>query len=203
MEFNEKLQNLRKKNNISQQELAQKLYVSRAAISKWESGRGTPNIESLKNISKIFSVSVDELLSTDELITFAMEESKKREGNFKDLIFGLLDICALLLFFLPLFAQRIGTIVNEVSLLKLTYFSPYIRISFILLTVFTAIFGVLLLALQNYDKKFWLNYKYKISFFLSILEIIMFIASLQPYAAIFLFSLLIIKVLILIKKQCY
>ena len=57
MEFNEKLQELRKKNNLTQEELAEKLYVSRTAISKWESGRGYPGIESLKAISKFFSVS--------------------------------------------------------------------------------------------------------------------------------------------------
>ena len=48
MEFNEKLQLLRKQNNMTQEQLAEKLYVSRTAVSKWESGKGYPNIESLK-----------------------------------------------------------------------------------------------------------------------------------------------------------
>ena len=47
MEFNEKLQILRKQKGLTQEDLAEKLYVSRTAISKWESGRGYPNIESL------------------------------------------------------------------------------------------------------------------------------------------------------------
>ena len=59
MEFNEKLQHLRKENNMTQEQLAERLYVSRAAVSKWESGKGYPNIESLKAISKLFSVSID------------------------------------------------------------------------------------------------------------------------------------------------
>ena len=54
MEFNEKLQELRKQRGLTQEELAEKLYVSRTAISKWESGRGYPNIESLKAIAKFF-----------------------------------------------------------------------------------------------------------------------------------------------------
>ena len=54
MEFNEKLQELRKQKGLTQEELAEALYVSRTAISKWESGRGVPNIESLKAISKFF-----------------------------------------------------------------------------------------------------------------------------------------------------
>ena len=76
MEFNEKLQELRKQKGLTQEELATSLYVSRTAISKWESGRGYPNIESLKAIAKFFSVTVDELLSTDEVLTIAEEDSK-------------------------------------------------------------------------------------------------------------------------------
>ena len=63
MEFNEKLQLLRKQNNMTQEQLAEKLYVSRTAVSKWESGKGYPNIESLKSISRLFSVTIDDLLS--------------------------------------------------------------------------------------------------------------------------------------------
>lgn len=54
MEFGEKLQGLRKSKNLTQEELAEALYVSRTAISKWESGRGYPNIDSLKEISNFF-----------------------------------------------------------------------------------------------------------------------------------------------------
>ena len=54
MEFNEKLQELRKQKGLTQEELAEALYVSRTAISKWESGSGYPNIDSLKAISNYF-----------------------------------------------------------------------------------------------------------------------------------------------------
>ena len=62
MEFHEKLQELRKNKGITQEELAENLYVSRTAISKWESGRGYPSIDSLKAISRYFSVTIDELV---------------------------------------------------------------------------------------------------------------------------------------------
>ncbi len=54
MEFNEKLQLLRKQNNMTQEQLAEKLYVSRTAVSKWESGKGYPNIESLEKYIQAF-----------------------------------------------------------------------------------------------------------------------------------------------------
>lgn len=68
MEFNEKIQQLRKSKGLTQEELADYLYVSRTAISKWESGRGYPNIESLRAIAKFFSVSIDDLLSGEEVL---------------------------------------------------------------------------------------------------------------------------------------
>ena len=66
MEFHEKLQELRKSRNLTQEELAEALFVSRTAISKWESGRGYPSIDSLKEIAKFFCVTVDQLLSGEE-----------------------------------------------------------------------------------------------------------------------------------------
>ena len=75
MEFNEKLQELRKSRGLTQEELAEALFVSRTAISKWESGRGYPNLDSLKEISKYFSITIDELLSGDKLISIAEKEN--------------------------------------------------------------------------------------------------------------------------------
>ena len=78
MELSEKLQELRKEKGLTQEELAEALFVSRTAISKWESGRGVPNIESLKAISKFFSVSIDELLSGEEILKIADEDDKQK-----------------------------------------------------------------------------------------------------------------------------
>ena len=64
MEFNEKLQELRKQKNMTQDELAEHLYVSRTAISKWESGRGYPSIESLKAIDKKYFLSHTHAIKT-------------------------------------------------------------------------------------------------------------------------------------------
>ena len=61
---------------MTQEELAEALFVSRTAISKWESGRGYPSIDSLKEISSYFSVSIDDLLSEEQLIFIAEKENK-------------------------------------------------------------------------------------------------------------------------------
>ena len=75
MEFNEKLKELRSSRGLTQEELAEALFVSRTAISKWESGRGYPSIDSLREISDFFSVTIDELLSQRK-ITFNCGERK-------------------------------------------------------------------------------------------------------------------------------
>ena len=105
MELSVKLQELRKKKGLTQEELAEAIFVSRTAVSKWESGRGYPSIDSLKSIAKFFSVSIDELLSGDELLIAAEEEQSNTKGRYRDLVFGLLDVSVALLFFLLFFAD--------------------------------------------------------------------------------------------------
>lgn len=61
--LNEKIKTLRKQNHLTQEGLAEKLNVSRQAITKWESGAGTPDIGNIERLAKVFSVTVDELLS--------------------------------------------------------------------------------------------------------------------------------------------
>ena len=86
MELNEKLQELRKNKGLTQEELAAALYVSRTAVSKWESGRGLPSIDSLKQISAFFDVSIDDLLSADKALSLAEQENKASQRSFCDLI---------------------------------------------------------------------------------------------------------------------
>ena len=198
MEFNEKLQALRKKKDLTQEELATMLYVSRTAVSKWESGRGYPNIDSLKRIAEVFSVSIDELISGNELLSIAEEENKEKKHQFNCISLGLLDILASLLLFLPFFAQRIEGSISEVSLLSLLSVSPYLKILYVVSVASIAVFGLFILCLQSLRSSKWTKWKGIISFILSALSILLFIIGLQPYAAIFLFSLFLIKLYIYI-----
>lgn len=67
MKFSEKLKKLRKDNNITQEELADKLFVTRTAISKWETDSGYPSIESLKMLANFFQTTIDELISDEDI----------------------------------------------------------------------------------------------------------------------------------------
>jgi transcriptional regulator with XRE-family HTH domain len=200
MEFNEKIQELRKQKGLTQEELAEKLYVSRTAISKWESGRGYPNIESLKAIAKFFSVTVDELLSSGEVLTLAEEDNKRKEKHFRDLIYGLLDLCIAMLLFLPFFAEKADGTIQSVSLIALSGVQPYLKISYLAVVIAMIVMGVMTLALQNVQTTAWLKSKTTISLILGAIAVLVFIISSQPYAAVFAFALLVIKALMLIKR---
>lgn len=200
MNFNQKLQSLRKEKNITQQELAEALFVSRTAISKWESGKGYPSIDSLKLLAEFFSVTVDELLSCDQLMIIAEEDKKKEKNHFLDVLFGLLDISVILFLFLPLFAQRTDNIIQSVSLLSLEKIAFYLKTAYFVFTAIAVIFGLLILSLQHLNKYFWIKNKLKISLIINTLGALLFIISMQPYAAVLLFVFLIIKVLLLIKR---
>ena len=70
MTFGEKLKNARKNAGLSQEQLAQKLCVSRAAVAKWETDKGLPDIINLKAISKLLDVSIDTLLDDGQETDF-------------------------------------------------------------------------------------------------------------------------------------
>lgn len=200
MEFNKKLQELRKQRGITQEALAECLYVSRTAISKWESGRGYPNIDSLKAIAKFFSVTLDELLSSDEILTIAEQEGKKTERRVRDLVFGLLDIFMLLFLFLPLFAERSEAGVEEATLLSLGGVGLYLRILYFTVIIGLSLIGIMTLALQNCQTTAWMKTKVNISLILSAVSVFLFALGLHPYATVLAFILLVIKVVLLIKN---
>lgn len=77
MKFGEKLKQLRKDNNLTQEELAEKLYVTRTAVSKWETDKGFPAIDSLKLISELFHVSIDDLISDGDVETKRLLDEKR------------------------------------------------------------------------------------------------------------------------------
>lgn len=197
MEFNQKLQELRKEKGLTQEQLASTLYVSRTAISKWESGRGYPNIDSLKAIAKCFSVSLDDLLSEEEIFTISKKDNKQKSKYFYDLGYGLLDLSVVLLCFLPFFANRLNGNIQSVSLITLDGVQIYLKTAYIFIVTLIGGMGALTLLLQDFKSIFWLKHKRAISLTLSMVAALLFIISLQPYPTVFIFALTAIKVFIL------
>ena len=193
MEFRQKLQELRKQKGLTQEELAAAIFVSRAAISKWESGRGYPNIDSLKAIAKFFSITIDELLSGEEVLTIAEADVRQTENRFLDRTFGILDCCALLFLFLPVLGQTTGEGVRSASLLTLSGVEPWLRAAYFAVIVAMTGAGVLTLLPASRRPAFWETHKRRLSLLLNAAGTLLFILSRQPYAASILFIFLTIK----------
>lgn len=201
MEFNQKLQQLRKQKGLTQEELAEKLYVSRTAISKWEAGRGYPGIDSLKAIASFFSVTLDALLSSEQILSIAQEDQKQVKTHFCDFLFALLDLCMALLLFLPFFGVQTSDGIQTVSLLSLGGISPYLKAAYFAVVIAACATGVLTLALQSCTVSAWVMGKSKLSLTLGVLSVLLFTVGRQPYAAVFVFSLLAMKVCTLLKRH--
>lgn len=146
-------------------------------------------------------MTVDQLLSGEEVLTIAQEDQKQKTSHLRDMVFGLLDISVVMFFFLPFFGQNIGASVEEVSLLALNEIQAYLKIGYFVFIIATALLGVLTLALQNWDTAFWVKNKSNLSLGLTGLSVLLFIFSRQPYAAAFLFIFFAVKGLLLLKKQ--
>ena len=201
MEFNEKLQKLRTNENLTQEELAEKLYVSRAAISKWESGRGYPSIDSLKAIAKYFHVTIDELIGSEEIVNLAEQDMKSSNKKYTALICGILDCLTLLLLFLPVFGNGGKTDVESVSLLAMTGVGLWLKIIFIAVIGITILNGFCTVIISNFDKPAWNKHRVVTGVVLSILGTMLFILARQPYAGIFYLCILVIKGILVIKSK--
>ncbi|HDR8257959.1 TPA: helix-turn-helix transcriptional regulator [Bacillus cereus] len=78
MIFSERLKEEREKRNWSQNDLAEKLHVSRQSVSKWETGKNYPSIEIIIHLSDLFGITIDELLRSDEELTQKIIEDSKQ-----------------------------------------------------------------------------------------------------------------------------
>ncbi len=190
MEFNEKLQELRKGRGLTQEELAKELFVSRTAISKWESGRGYPSIDSLKEISRYFSVSIDELICSDEIIAAAENEKRDLVKKYTALICGLLDVLTALLLFIPVFGNSKA---EAVSLFGLTDISMWLMIVYTSVIGLSVLNGISAVIISRFDKPLWNKHRLVTGAMLSVTAVFLFMITRQPYAGIISFTILISK----------
>ena len=97
MKLADYLKEYRKEKNITQEELAGMLYVTKQAVSKWETERGLPDIETYKEISKLLGVSVDELLGLEKDNAISSNEEKSKKLLFLFSIICSLLVCAIVI----------------------------------------------------------------------------------------------------------
>ena len=200
MEFHEKLQELRRSRSLTQEELAEAIFVSRTAVSKWESGRGYPSIDSLKALSKFFSVTIDELICSGEMLSVAENEKKTFISRYRSLLFGTLDIFAALMMFLPVFGN--GPDLAAVSLIGFEPVNPIIKPIVIFIVAALALSGICSAVLGCLGRSARDSQRLAAGMALSILSTAVFVLTRQPYAGFICFSLLVIKgLLVIMVKQ--
>ena len=200
MEFNEKLQALRKSKGLTQEELAEAIFVSRTAVSKWESGRGYPGIDSLKALSRFFNVTIDELICPDELITAAENEKQDMISRYTALLCGISDIFAVLLLFIPVFGSG-GEHPETVSLFAVAGIQLWIKIVYAVVIGLTALNGVSGVIISRLDRPIWNRHRLVTGIALSIIACVIFIAAKQPYAGLICFAILISKGYLILRSR--
>ncbi len=135
MSFGEKLASLRKEHNLSQEELANKLNVSRQAVSKWESNNAYPETEKIVAICKLFNSSMDELIGLKE-------GGIKKENKFKKTLNSILDnfLKGIKMFSLMTFKQKIKCLM-EIFFYSICLIFLYFFIKIILVFILDDLFS--------------------------------------------------------------
>ena len=198
MELGEKLKTLRAERGLTQEQLAAKLYVSRTAVSKWETGGGSPNLDSLQAVARLFDVSVDDLLSTDDLIVLARDERRSTARSSGMLSFGLLDVLAVVFAFIPLYGVDDGSFVRMANLADYGA-SVDFGASFAVMAaaVVSLMFvGAVEIVLAAAGSRRAARIVALVGFAVQALAVVLFASTMQPYATTLMFVLLLAKVVV-------
>ena len=198
MDIGEKLKALRTERGLTQEQLAAKLYVSRTAVSKWETGGGSPNLDSLQAVARLFDVSVDDLLSTDDLIVLARDERRSTARSSGMLSFGLLDVLAVVFAFIPLYGVDDGSFVRMANLADYGA-SVDFGASFAVMAaaVVSLMFvGAVEIVLAAAGSSRAARIVALVGFAVQALAVVLFASTMQPYATTLMFVLLLAKVVV-------
>ena len=194
MELCKKIKKIRSDNKLTQEQFAEKMLVSRTAVSKWENGTCYPSIDSLKYMSKIFNVSLDKLLSSEEMLEIAYMENKNSIFKYNSLLFCLLDVVRIIFIFLPLYSYKTNDFVYSVLLFNSNDLGVLSKIIFMLIFIGFLVLGIIELIFNYNGNNSFLN---KISMFLDIISIFVLLFTKQPYIIALMFVIFIIKIIML------
>ena len=198
MDFGEKLKALRTERGLTQEQLAARLYVSRTAVSKWETGGGSPNLDSLQAVARLFDVSVDDLLSADDLIVLARDERRSTARSSSMLSFGLLDVLAVVFAFIPLYGVDDGSFVRMANLADYGA-SVDFGASFAVMAaaVVSLMFvGAVEIVLAAAGSRRAARIVALVGFAVQALAVVLFASTMQPYATTLAFALFLAKAVV-------
>lgn len=198
MDFGEKLKALRTERGLTQEQLAARLYVSRTAVSKWETGGGSPNLDSLQAVARLFDVSVDDLLSADDLIVLARDERRSTARSSGMLSFGLLDVLAVVFAFIPLYGVDDGSLVRMANLAdygaSVDFGASFaVMAAAVVSLMFVGAVEILLAAAGSRRAA---RIVALVGFAVQALAVVLFASTMQPYATTLMFALLLAKVVV-------
>ena len=194
MELSKKIKQIRNDNKLTQEQFAEKMLVSRTAVSKWENGTCYPSIDSLKYMSIIFNISLDKLLSSEEILEIAKTENQSNISKYNSLLFCLLDIVRIIFIFLPLYSHKTNDFIYSVSLLNSNDLGTTLKIVFMLIFIMFLILGIIELIFNFKGNNKLIN---KISIFLDVTSIFVLLFTKQPYVIALMFVIFIIKTIML------
>ena len=165
-----------------------------------QEGRGYPSIDSLKEISNYFSVTIDELLSTDKLLSIAEKENRANLRGMCDLLFGLLDVFAIVLIVLPLYPNVVDGFVYSVNLFAYIQTTSLNRSLYWIMIVFLVVIGFIKLILIKLDMQRYNKVATKVSMSISTLSVLLLAITRESYAVAVVFLLLVMKGILLLKS---
>lgn len=194
LELSKKIKQIRNDNKLTQEQFAEKMLVSRTAVSKWENGTCYPSIDSLKYMSKIFNISLDKLLSSEEILEIAKMENKSNISKYNGLLFCMLDIVRIIFIFLPLYSYKTNDYIYSVSLFNSNDLGTILKIIFMVIFIMFLILGIIELIFNFKGNNKLLN---KISIFLDVTSIFLLLFTKQPYVIALMFVIFIIKSIML------
>lgn len=198
MELSEKIQKLRKEHNLTQEQFAEKLFVSRTAVSKWETGRGMPSMESLQMIARLFHITLDELLSTEEIVVIAESENKENIKRFASYIDSIINMAALLALLLPLYKVDDNGFFYSVPLYQL---GGWQELAFWIAPIIMILCGIVELFLIGREQEKLIGIISTVGTIAHVSAITLLIVSGHPYPTVLLFFMFALKGVLLLKKR--
>lgn len=183
----------RKAKGYTQKQLSELLGISDKTISKWECGRGYPSIDSLKEISTFFSVTIDELLSGEKLFSIAEKENKSNMHNLCSILIGTIDLFHFLLIVLPLYPKSMKEYIASVNLFGYIETSAFNRMVYWVLFFLLMLIGAAEIIVTQL--KIEKVYKLVIAFsmLLGIAAVLFLALTGETYATALAFLLLVLK----------